>query len=394
MYPNSCPNCGTPTRRDSTTTPANRVCQVRGATLARHPPEEASSPAPWSAAAPPSPLADESPHSFFTAPYVAVLCATALALCCICPLSLFFEAPRGLLLLFGMGFIFGGFLWLGYRFKAHTGENMTDEAPWYLRGGLATMLQVTGYVIQEPRVFGPPFSLVVLGGVLCLSPIWVPDWRWSKLNPFPPPPPPPLAAAPSPPNSAPPPAEAAASTPLSTSSTSISPSSPVEPVKAPPAVLKSPTDALRMSEMAYLSDLEAFDIQGPVGLGRQGNLGDGNRIVTRGQASPRGLGMHPPDPPARSRAGWRLASSAATLRGSAGLNDTAEMPWGAAIFTVSGDGNVLWTSAPIKKRGEVVEFEIDVRNVDLLELSVHVEGLAHYVHAVWIEPRLERAVRE
>ena len=101
-----------------------------------------------------------------------------------------------------------------------------------------------------------------------------------------------------------------------------------------------------------------------------------------------GLGMHPTNPPLVAKASYWIDRQRATLRGGVALNDTAEAPWGAAIFAIHADGKPLWKSPPIKSRGNITEFQLDLDGVDVLELSVVAEVNSHYVHAVWVEPRL------
>lgn len=322
----------------------------------------------------PRPEAPPEPEpTFLCVPLLIVVGLTLAGMTCLCPLSMFLDFPKGLLMLWGIGLIFGGIGWFGFRFKKFTGEHMQDEAPWYLRGGLAIMLQLTGYVIQEPVVFGPPFTVFVMGGLLCLSPIFIPDMRpYFRRNPT-------AIVAPAPVMQAPAAAPAA-----------------VEPMQhdgvaasAVAKVLPSLQELLESGPTVYLSDLENFDVQaGPCPLGKNGELGNGSRIRVQEKDIPKGLGMHPPDPPMVAKASYRLGKQRAVLRGGAALNDTAENPWGAAIFAIHGDGKLLWKSPPIKKRGEVAEFRLDLKDVDVLQLSVEVDGLSHYVHAVWVEPRL------
>jgi hypothetical protein len=141
--------------------------------------------------------------------------------------------------------------------------------------------------------------------------------------------------------------------------------------------------------MVYLTDLAEFDVQaGACPIGKHGNLGDGNRIVVQGKERPNGLGMHPTNPPAVAKASYRIGGQRATLRGGVALNDTAESPWGAAVFAIHGDGKLLWKSPPIKSRGTISNFELDLVGVNVLELSVVAEVNSHYVHAVWVEPRM------
>lgn len=321
---------------------------------------------------------DEEAPSFLCFPLLAVVGLTLAGMMCLCPLSMFLEFPKGLLMLWGIGLIFGGIIWFGFRFKKHTGQHMQDEAPWYLRGGLALMMQLVGYVIQEPVIFGPPFCVFVMGGLLCLSPIFIPDMRHHfQRNPAAMIPPAAPAAAPA--GNA---AEAADNSVMS------------EPSAAAPVLAqKTPTlkELLAADPMVYLTDLAEFDAQaGACPLGKNGELGNGSRIVVQGKESKHGLGMHPAPPPNVAKASFRLGKQRAILRGGAALNDTAESPWGAAVFTIRADGKVLWTSPPLKSRGQAKEFELDVEGVDVIELSVVAQTHNHFVHAVWVEPRLTK----
>lgn len=58
------------------------------------------------------------------------------------------------------------------------------------------------------------------------------------------------------------------------------------------------------------------------------------------------------------------------------------------MFAIHGDGKLLWKSPPIKSRGTITNFELDLEGVNVLELSVVAEVNSHYVHAAWVEPRL------
>ena len=335
-------------------------------------PPRPSSPPPRRQAQP----KEEPQPTFFCWPLLAALGLTLPAMMCLCPLAMFFEPPKGFLMLWGIVLVFWGIFWFGFRFKKLTGEHMPDEAPWYLRGGLAVMLQLTGYVIQEPVIFGPPFSLFVLGGLIILSPIFIPDLsRYLHKNP--------LAGAPAP-------AATAPAAPATAQATPAAEPAPQDPAAAP-AAAKEPTltELLAENPLAYLTDLAEFDVQaGACPIGKHGNLGDGNRIVVQGKESPNGLGMHPTNPPAVAKASYRIGRQRATLKGGVALNDTAEAPWGAAVFAIHADGKLLWKSAPIKSRGSVTPFEVDLADVNVLQLSVVAEVHSHYVHAVWVEPRL------
>lgn len=385
MSGSRCSKCGLEMTAAGVLPGDSQVCETCAAKASSHqdeaeyqlaPPEFREAPRPPSP--PPRRQAQEQPQpSFFCWPLLAALAVTLPGMMCLCPLAMFFEVPKGLLMLWGIVLLFWGIFWFGFRFKKLTGEHMPDEAPWYLTGGLSIMLQLTGYVIQEPVIFGPPFSLFVLGGLLILSPIFTPDLsRYFQRSP--------VAGAPAP-------AATAPATP-SAGATTAAESAKQDPTAAP-AAAKEPTlkELLAENPMAYLTDLAEFDVQpGACPVGKHGNLGDGNRIVVQGKESPHGLGMHPTNPPAVAKASYRIDGQRATLKGGVALNDTAESPWGAAVFAIHADGKLLWKSPPIKSRGTVTAFEVDLESVEVLQLSVVAEVHSHYVHAVWVEPRLIR----
>jgi hypothetical protein len=163
------------------------------------------------------------------------------------------------------------------------------------------------------------------------------------------------------------------------------------PATTAPVVEVPPTvkELFAEGKQAYLTDLQEFDVQaGACPIGKNGNLGNGSRISILGKEKSKSIGMHPSNPPMVAKASFRLEKQRGVLRGGAALNDTAEQPWGAALFAIHGDGKLLWKSPPVKERGKVEEFELEIGGVEILELSVAADPLSHYVHAVWVEPRL------
>jgi hypothetical protein len=177
------------------------------------------------------------------------------------------------------------------------------------------------------------------------------------------------------------PAAPAAAEPVKTEPTASTPS----PAKHAPTL----KELLAGGPTVYLSDLEEFDVQaGACPIGKNGELGNGSRIVVQGKECKNSVGMHPPLPPTAAKASYRLGNQKAVLKGGAALNDTADNPWGAAVFTIRGDGKELWKSPPLKSRGQVKEFQLALDGIDVLELSVVAQGHNHYVHAVWVEPRV------
>jgi hypothetical protein len=140
-----------------------------------------------------------------------------------------------------------------------------------------------------------------------------------------------------------------------------------------------------------LADLPEFGVKaGPWPFAKNGTVGDGRPIRVNGVASPKGLGMHPPEA-GYSAVKYRLGGQAAVFKAAVALNDTANDMRGTAVFEVLGDGRRLWQSVAVDRPGRPQECSIDVTGVDVLELRVHAPGSYWGLHAVWVEPRLLQA---
>jgi hypothetical protein len=142
----------------------------------------------------------------------------------------------------------------------------------------------------------------------------------------------------------------------------------------------------------YLSDLSEKVLKtGPWEFGKNGNVGQDGSICLNGVKSPKGLGMHPPMK-GYSAVRYQLEKKATLFKGAVGIDDSAQVVWGAAVFEVYGDGKRLWQSGQFTKpKQQPAEFTIDVSGVNELELRVVAQGTNHGLHAVWIEPRLLQA---
>jgi hypothetical protein len=119
-------------------------------------------------------------------------------------------------------------------------------------------------------------------------------------------------------------------------------------------------------------------------------LPDGT-VRIEGRIYPHGIFMHPP-PPHRGAASitFRIDRRFARFRTEVTLNDgprQAEFP---SIFSVYGDGRLLWRSAPISSQANRDRCLIDITAVELLKLEVGCTGEPRGAHAVWIDPRVER----
>lgn len=141
----------------------------------------------------------------------------------------------------------------------------------------------------------------------------------------------------------------------------------------------------------YLADMQEFGVQmGPWRLGK-GEIGDSTRtpIKVRERLAPKGLGAHPSDRQT-TRVCYALGGRAEALAGSAGLNDGTYTAWDAVVFTVVGDGRELWRSKKLTRESGSEEFNIDVSGVKVLELRATAQGSHLGMHAVWIDPVIEK----
>jgi hypothetical protein len=158
---------------------------------------------------------------------------------------------------------------------------------------------------------------------------------------------------------------------------------------------RDPPRLFAMGPKRFLADLGGFDMITGLWPIRKGDCGNGVPIVVKGLPSPQGLGMHPPDGGAPERdtgihasAKYRLRKQAVMFRAMAALNDTSQRTASPAIFTVYGDGRLLWQSAELTDRNRFQKCRVDVTGVDVLELRVRCKGGQDGVEAVWFQPRV------
>lgn len=102
-----------------------------------------------------------------------------------------------------------------------------------------------------------------------------------------------------------------------------------------------------------------------------------------------GLACTPPD---SGEAGitYRLNGQYKTLAAGVAINDLNDEFGGSITFVVTGDGEVLWKSPPVKSRGTVVFCDVNVKGVKTLQLKTQAMGQAVSGHAVWLDPSISR----
>jgi len=154
---------------------------------------------------------------------------------------------------------------------------------------------------------------------------------------------------------------------------------------------------LKPGESVFLSDMNEFAFKTtPTNwkFAKQGRVGDprdpNSMIRVNGAAYPNGLGMHPPNTD-YIRVCYALGNRGKSLRGAVALDDGDDPPWRIerTYFVVIGDGKVLWRSQGHKDRSVIEPFNVDVRDVTVLELRVYTDYAgANGSRAVWLDPQL------
>lgn len=111
----------------------------------------------------------------------------------------------------------------------------------------------------------------------------------------------------------------------------------------------------------------------------------------RGRQAPQSLLMHPaPDFEEPASLTWRLPPGYRSFTAEATFNDTSEPRPETVVFSVYGDGRLLWRSNPLAPTGKKEECRVDVAGVSLLKLEVAAQGDVRGLHALWHEPRVSR----
>jgi hypothetical protein len=191
-----CPGCGAvliqPASPPATSVPSPEQARLAAkpvwkppqratAASANSPPLAASAPASAAAPASPSPRPSLPPkkepfdwQALLCPQIVITLVCVGLAMMCLFPLGLFFSFPKGIIMLGGIGIMLWGVFWAHFRYKLHHGEAFSGYVPWFMRGSAAELGQYVVLAFQEPRVFGPPAILVVLGVILVFIPVLMP----------------------------------------------------------------------------------------------------------------------------------------------------------------------------------------------------------------------------
>jgi NPCBM/NEW2 domain len=166
----------------------------------------------------------------------------------------------------------------------------------------------------------------------------------------------------------------------------VQPREELPPPKPPSWTEREPGD------WRYLADMPEFDavVGKPWTFAKDGTTGDPEKhspIKVGGFASPKGLGMHPPEA-TFSKVKYKLDRKAQRFKSVGAVSDSSTLLFSPVYFEVWGDGQRLWQSERITQDKQIRECSIDVSDVDVLELRAVAVGHHTGLHAVWLEPRV------
>jgi serine/threonine protein kinase len=153
-----------------------------------------------------------------------------------------------------------------------------------------------------------------------------------------------------------------------------------------------------VAEKVYLSDLKKLaTVNWPFHKIKGNGPGIGppkevfGPVTVNGQLSPHGIFMHPAPPFERPASiSYNLGRQYRRFVSQVSLNDTAAQAPSPLLFSVYGDGKLLWRSEPVLGREHTQPCDVSVAGVDVLKLEVTVAGDVRQAHAVWVEPWVER----
>jgi hypothetical protein len=142
----------------------------------------------------------------------------------------------------------------------------------------------------------------------------------------------------------------------------------------------------------YLDDIQEAKSSVGVGrLGKHGHSGIGNvgaATEIRGQRYNHMLSAHPPSR-GSSFILYNLDGSFQTLRAKAAILDFCSST-SPLTFVVHGDGKRLWQSRPLRTKGDLQEFSVQIRRVRQLVLEIRCPGKKDGGVGVWAEPSVEK----
>ncbi|KAG1709280.1 hypothetical protein DVH05_019923 [Phytophthora capsici] len=154
----------------------------------------------------------------------------------------------------------------------------------------------------------------------------------------------------------------------------------------------------------YLSSMKEYHFSVGYGILGKGNQlgyasnGDSNAVTgstsihINGEAKQRCLSTHPPSH-GDAYVMYDLSESYRLISGAVAINDDTgseifQSRGSSLVFKIFGDDKLLWQSKQLTESHLLEQFEVDVKDVRMLEIKVSCSGSNHCAHAVWVDPCL------
>ena len=140
----------------------------------------------------------------------------------------------------------------------------------------------------------------------------------------------------------------------------------------------------------FLADLQEAEVKGVVNnfFSKNGTLG--TAFTVSGKPCPNSI-MALPDSNATSVVTYRLPAGVVRARGRVGIFTPShakptDQPAAPIAFQLVADGEVVWSSLPLKKRDDTATFDVAIRNAATLQLRTTCTGHSNNNWAAWLDP--------
>lgn len=145
-------------------------------------------------------------------------------------------------------------------------------------------------------------------------------------------------------------------------------------------------------ETAFLADIPEAEVKGVTNnfFSKNGTLG--TSFTVSGKQFPKAI-MALPDANSTSTVIYRLPAGVVRARGRVGIftppyAKPADQPAAPLAFQLVADGEVAWSSPPLRKRDDTASFDVAIRNASKLELRTICTGHNNNGWGAWLDPEI------
>ena len=145
-------------------------------------------------------------------------------------------------------------------------------------------------------------------------------------------------------------------------------------------------------ETTFLADIPEAEVKGVTNnyFSKNGTLG--TSFTVSGKQFPKAI-MALPDANSTSTVAYRLPAGVVRARGRVGIftpphAKPADQPAAPLAFQLVADGEVAWSSPPLKKRDDTAAFDVAIRNASKLELRTICTGHNNNGWGAWLDPEI------